>query len=454
MKWKIYPLTTFYMSIIKLTKRQTIAFEYLMDNITTEICYGGSAGGGKSMLASLWLVAMCIKYPGIRCLLGRTTLSSLKQTSLNTLFEVMKMSGMESEKHYNYNGQSNTITFNNKSEIILKDLEYKPSDPNFDSLAGLEITCAVIEEASQVTRTAYNIVKSRIRYKLNEYNLVPKILMTTNPSQGFIKKEFYIPSVEGTLPDNIKFVPALPMDNPHLPQSYLDMLNTLPSEQRKRLLLGDWNYNEEIDALFSFDDVAQCSYRNPPNPSDKKYLCIDVARFGNDSTVISIWAGLAIIEIKRYNKIDTVTLANHIKELIAIHGVHPSQVIADSDGVGGPLVDMLKCTAFVNNSRPLHDQNFTNLKSQCYVKLSDLVKQGKISINVMDPTIVDDLTNQLLAVKLKDVEKDGKVGVIGKDQMKRMLGDKSPDLADSIMLRMYYEIKNLKSTGRYAIAFV
>jgi hypothetical protein len=133
------------MSTIKLTKRQTVAFEYLMDNTTTEICYGGSAGGGKSMLASLWLVAMCIKYEGIRCLLGRTTLSSLKQTSLNTLFEVMKMSGMESEKHYVYNGQSNTITFNNKSEIILKDLEYKPSDPNFDSLAGLEISCAVIE---------------------------------------------------------------------------------------------------------------------------------------------------------------------------------------------------------------------------------------------------------------------------------------------------------------------
>lgn len=438
------------MSIIKLTKRQTVAFEYLMDKTTTEVCFGGSAGGGKSMLASLWLIAMCIKYPGIRCLLGRTTLSSLKQTSLNTLFEVMKMSGMESEKHYVYNGQSNTITFNNKSEIILKDLEYKPSDPNFDSLAGLEITCAVIEEASQVTRTAYNIVKSRIRFKLNEHNLIGKILMTTNPSQNFIKKEFYIPSIEERLPDNIKFVPSLPLDNPHLPQSYLDMLNTLPSEQRKRLLMGDWNYNEELDSLFDFDTISQACYRNPPNPSEKKYICIDVARFGGDSTVISIWVGLTIVEIIKYNKVDTLTLSNHIKDLITKHGIHPQQVIADSDGVGGPLVDMLRCSSFVNNSRPLHEQNFTNLKSQCYVKLSDLIKNGKVSINIMDPVMVDELTNQLLAVKLKDVEKDGKVGVIGKDQMKRILGDRSPDIADSIMLRMYYEVKNLKSTGRYA----
>ena len=424
-----------------------------MDNTTNELVFGGSAGGGKSMLASLWLMTMCLKYPGIRTLLGRTTLSSLKQTSLNTLFEVLKMSGLESDKHYVYNGQSNTITFYNKSEIILKDLEAKPSDPNFDSLAGIEITCAVIEEASQVTRMAYNIVKSRLRFKLNEYNLIGKILMTTNPSQGFIKSEFYIPYVEERLPNNIKFIPSLPNDNPHLPQSYLDMLNSLPQEQRKRLLMGDWNYNEEIDSLFDFDSIAVSSFKHAPNPSDKKYICIDVARFGGDSTVISIWVGLTIVEIIKYNKIDGDTLYNHIKDLISKHGIHPSQVIADSDGVGGFLVDRLRCTSFVNNSRPLHEQNFTNLKSQCFVKLSDLIKEGKISINILDPSTVDELTQQLLAIKLKDVEKDGKVGVIGKDVMKKMLGV-SPDIADSIMLRMFYEVKNLKSTGRYSIAFV
>jgi hypothetical protein len=365
----------------------------------------------------------------------------------------MKMSGMEADKHYTYNGQSNTITFNNKSEIILKDLEYKPSDPNFDSLAGLEITCAVIEEASQVTRTAYNIVKSRIRFKLNEYNLVPKVLLTTNPSQGFLKKEFYLPYMEATLSQNKKFIPSLPLDNPHLPQAYIDMLNTLPSEQRKRLLLGDWNYNEELDALFDFDSITACSFKHAPNPSDKKYICIDVARFGGDSTIISIWIGLTIVEIIRYNKIDGDTLHTHITDLISKHGIHPSQVIADSDGVGGFLVDRLRCTSFVNNARPLHEQNFTNLKSQCYIKLSDLIKEGKLSINVLDPVIVDELTTQLLAIKLKDVEKDGKVGVIGKDVMKKMLGV-SPDIADSIMLRMYYEVKNLKSTGKYAIGFI
>jgi len=438
---------------IKLTKRQTIAWEYLMDNTTNELVFGGSAGGGKSMLASLWLMTMCLKYAGIRTLLGRTTLSSLKQTSLNTLFEVLKMSGLESDKHYVYNGQSNTITFYNKSEIILKDLEAKPSDPNFDSLAGIEITCAVIEEASQVTRMAYNIVKSRLRFKLNEYNLIGKILMTTNPSQGFIKSEFYLPYVEERLPINIKFIPSLPQDNPHLPKSYLDMLNSLPQEQRKRLLMGDWNYNSDEDSLFDFDYISNSVFRSPPNPLDKKYMSVDVARFGMDRSVVMVWVGLVVVECLVFSKLSTTELSSQIRSLIEKHGVHPNNVIVDSDGVGGGVADQIKGTNFVNNSSPLHGQNFVNLKSQCYVKLSELFKEGKISLNILDPSMIDELTQELLSVKLKNIDKDNKVGVQSKDEMKKILG-KSPDLSDSLMMGIYFQIKNLKATNRYAIGFV
>jgi len=438
---------------IKLTKRQTIAWDYLMDNTTNELVFGGSAGGGKSMLASLWLMTMCLKYAGIRTLLGRTTLSSLKQTSLNTLFEVLKMSGLESDKHYFYNGQSNTITFYNKSEIILKDLEAKPSDPNFDSLAGIEITCAVIEEASQVTRMAYNIVKSRLRFKLNEHNLIGKILMTTNPSQGFIKSEFYLPYVEERLPINIKFIPSLPHDNPHLPKSYLDMLNSLPQEQRKRLLMGDWNYNSDEDSLFDFDYISNSVFKSPPNPLDKKYMSVDVARFGMDRSVVMVWVGLVVVECLVFSKLSTTELSSQIRSLIEKHGVHPNNVIVDSDGVGGGVADQIKGTNFVNNSSPLHGQNFVNLKSQCYVKLSELFKEGKISLNILDPSMIDELTQELLSVKLKNMDKDNKVGVQSKDEMKKILG-KSPDLSDSLMMGIYFQIKNLKSTNRYAIGFV
>jgi len=437
---------------INPTKRQSQAWKYLTDNKTNTVLFGGSAGGGKSYVGCLWITTLCLQYPGTRYLIGRAVLTQLKLTTLNTLFELLSSIGLKSGEHFNYNGQSNVLTFYNKSEIIFKDLAYNPSDPNYDSLGSLEISAAFIDEAAQITSLAYNIVKSRIRYKLNEYNFIPKILMTCNPANNWIKKDFYLPYVQGTLEENKVFLPSLPTDNPHLPASYIESLKELPPQQRKRLLEGDWDYMDESDNLFKFDDISVSVFRNVPNNTDKKYLTIDVARFGDDRSVAMVWVGLVVVECHVYRKLSTTELSSEIKDLIRSHGIHPQNVIVDSDGVGGGVSDQLRATNFVNNARPLHEQNFTNLKSQCYVKLADMFKEGKISLNILEPSIVEDLTQELLAIKLKDIDKDNKVAVQSKDEMKRILG-KSPDLSDALMMRMYYEIKNMKATGRYSIAF-
>ena len=54
---------------------------------------------------------------------------------------------------------------------------------------------------------------------------------------------------------------------------------------------------------------------------------------------------------------------------------------------------------------------------------------------------------------MKNIDKDGKVSVQSKDEMKRLLG-KSPDLSDALMMRIYFELKNLKATGKYSLAFI
>jgi hypothetical protein len=182
-------------------------------------------------------------------------------------------------------------------------------------------------------------------------------------------------------------------------------------------------------------------------------MTVDVARFGDDRSVVMIWVGLVVISCHVYTKLSTTELSSEIQDLIRSHGIHPNNCIIDSDGVGGGVADQIRGTNFVNNARPLHDQNFSNLKSQCYVKLSDMFREGQISINILEPAIVDNLTQELLAVKLKDIDKDNKVAVQSKDEMKRILG-KSPDLSDALMMRMLPEIKNQKTTGKYSIAFV
>ena len=162
---------------MRLTVKQTRAIEFLEDRGTIEVYYGGAAGGGKSYFGSYWLLKNCFKYPGSRWLMGRSELKNLKKTTLNSFFEVCKERGIKANVHFRLNTQDSVISFINGSQIILADLFAYPSDPEFDSLGSLEITGAFIDEAPQITEKCKNIVKSRIRYKLDEFGIIPNMLM-------------------------------------------------------------------------------------------------------------------------------------------------------------------------------------------------------------------------------------------------------------------------------------
>jgi len=327
-----------------------------------------------------------------------------------------------------------------------------PSDARYESLSGYELTAVFVDECTQITELCYQILKSRIRYKLNQYKLIPKILLTCNPANCWVKKMFYIPHTQGMLDPKKVFIQILPYDNPHLPPSYIEILKTLPTQERMRLLEGSWQYLDEPDALFDYDSITNCIFKLAPNANNRKYCSLDISRFGEDRTVIMIWVGLVLIECHILRKIDATGVADKVTELCEMHGIDRTSIIADSDGVGSGVTDILKAIGFVNNSKPLHGQNFSNLKSQCYVTLSQMIKDGKISFNLTDSALTEEMAQELLAVKLKDLDRDNKIAVQSKDEMKRILG-KSPDLSDALMMRMWFELKNLKSTGRYALQF-
>ena len=198
--------------------RQSEALKFLsVDSDVETILYGGAAGGGKTMLGCMWQILRRLKYPGTRSLIGRAKLDTLKKTTMNTFFQVAHDIGLKAGEDFAYNQQSHIIKFSNGSEIILADLQFFPSDPQMTDLGGLELTDAFIDEATEITEKAYSIVSSRIRYKLNEFDLKPKILLTCNPSKGWIYNQFYLPYKNQNLPHHLAFVQALPGDNIHLP---------------------------------------------------------------------------------------------------------------------------------------------------------------------------------------------------------------------------------------------
>jgi len=424
---------------MRLISKQENAVYYLKDNITKDIIYGGAAGGGKSALGILWLIEQCQKHPGTRWLMGRAKLKALKETTLNTFFELTTK--LELSNQFHYNSQSGVITWNNKSEILLKDLFLYPADPNFDSLGSLEITGAFIDECNQITYKAWQIVKSRIRYKLNEYNLTPKILGTCNPSKNWVYNQFYLKDKNNTIESDKKFIQALPKDNPHLPASYLESLLSLDENSKQRLYYGNWEYDNDPSKLIDFDKI-QNVFTNEFIDGGQMYISADIARFGSDKMVICVWSGFRVVDIISLNKSSIVEIAQLIRELANKYKVTMSNVIIDEDGVGGGVVDMLKgCKGFINNSKPLLVENqivqYQNLKTQCYFKLAELIQTDQIYIKCQEQTIIDDITKELEMVKRDKIDSDGKLRIISKEMVKQSIG-RSPDYSDALMMRMYF----------------
>jgi hypothetical protein len=426
---------------MELSIKQTTALDLLEDKTTSEILFGGGAGGGKTALGCYWQLKQRLKYPNTRGLIGRAVLKTLKETTLVSFFQVAKMQGLDAGKHYKYNGQSSQIEFFNGSVILLKDLYSYPSDPNFDELGSLEITDAFIDEANQVEDKARNIIKSRIRFQLDQNDLVPKILYTCNPAKNWTYSEFYKPQQSGEIAHNKRFISSLIDDNPFISRHYKDNLLTLDKASKERLLFGNWEYLSDPSQLIDYEKILD-AFRSDYLPNGAFYISCDVARFGSDSTVIGIWNGFRV-KLHQYQGKSVVEVAEIIKKFQTEYQVPISNIVVDEDGVGGGVVDILRCKGFVNNSKALDNpitrakENYDNLKSQCYYKLAELINDSKLYIN-SDGTQKQKIIEELEQIKQKSVDNDGSKGIIPKDKVKALIG-RSPDFSDCLAMRMIFE---------------
>jgi len=426
------------------TAKQHKAWEYLHDGTTSEVLFGGSAGGGKSYFGVAWLLYSCLRYPGTRWLMGRSTLKTLKETTLNSFFMVCSDWGIKKGESYKFNAQSNVVEFVNGSTIILKDLYQYPADPNFDSLGSLEISGAFIDEANQCTEKAKNVVASRIRFKLKEFGLRPKILMSCNPAKNWVY-DFYKQDRDDTLPNHKKFVQAKLKDNPHISEFYEEQLRKLDPVSRERLLHGNWEYDEGKDRLFDYEAILSV-FTNSSVKSDNEeyYLSCDIALLGSDKLVICVWKGMVVEELVTKDKTSADNVEKLIRALVDKYNISKRNVVIDSDGVGQYLSHYMKgVQPFINNGKPLNGENYKNLKTQCFYKLAEQINMGNIWIKCNDIELRNKIIEELEVVRRKNIDLDGKLAILSKKEMKAILGH-SPDYADALMMRMRYLFKNNK----------
>ncbi|PAD36334.1 DEAD/DEAH box helicase family protein [Terribacillus saccharophilus] len=185
-------------------------------------------------------------------------------------------------------------------------------------------------------------------------------------------------------------------------------------------------------------------------------LGVDVARFGDDETIIVPRIGDKALVIKAYRKLDTTATTGHViaqGKAMMKDNPHLKKIYikVDDSGVGGGVTDQLKekireqklpfkVYPVVNNGIADDKEHYENVGTEQWGVLRDMLNdnlsahlQGKPS--VVDLPDDDKLISQLTTRKYRMTSK-GKIALERKEDMKKR-GLQSPDRADAVVLAFY-----------------
>ena len=423
--------------MIELTKKQKWAMHLMCSNSTKFIGYGGGAGGGKSILGCFALMTLAIVLKGSKWFIGR---DSLKDTRESVLFTFRKVASMQNIRGWKY--RDNHIYFDNGSEIEFIDLSFYPQkDPLYERFGSKEYTGGWIEEAGNVHPLAYDVLKTRINRWYNlEFGYVGKILITFNPKKNWVEDEFYRPFKSNKQTKDTVFIPALYSDNKHLPAEYVDNLLAIKDKStRERLLHGNFEYDDDPTALMSYEHITAIWSNDHIIQDSRRYIVGDIARYGSDKAVLSVWQGLRIIELIEYKKSSTVKIQNTITHLRGKYRIPASHCIVDEDGVGGGVVDNCRILGFENGSSSFNPV-YARLKDECGYLLSECIHRIDVAVEVSQSQkqYIEQELGQLKTWKLDD---DKKLCILPKKEIKNNIG-RSPDYLDMFIMRMYFELSS------------
>jgi hypothetical protein len=192
----------------------------------------------------------------------------------------------------------------------------------------------------------------------------------------------------------------------------------------------------EPDALISLELIMSAVDRDVvENPKQGLVLGVDVARMGDDVSIICPRRGMLVEPLIEYRKLDTMELCGHIMGAMA--DLKPATTLIDCIGIGAGVVDRLremrKTVIGVNVAEAAsREDRFVRLRDELYWRVRERFESRRIRI----PND-DELIGELSSIKWKPAGSSDKVKVESKMEMKKR-GLASPNRADALMLTEYF----------------
>jgi hypothetical protein len=204
--------------------------------------------------------------------------------------------------------------------------------------------------------------------------------------------------------------------------------------------------SQGVNSLVSADEVRECIGRHlHPNVYQfmPRILGGDVARFGDDASVLVPRQGKVAMEPLEVRMLDTLQIAGHWGQKASQWGADSLQ-IDGTGGYGAGVIDQLRELNFPVQDvqfagKPL-DPRFYNKRAEIWWSMAEWVKEGA-SISDKMPKIVAELSTATYSFK------GDKILIEPKEMMKARLGH-SPDHADALACTFAYPVASRSDVDR------
>lgn len=200
-----------------------------------------------------------------------------------------------------------------------------------------------------------------------------------------------------------------------------------------------------LSQFISTEVVQHATQREPFEDTGAPMMMgVDVARFGDDSSVIKLRQGRnATIPAIKMKGRDTMQVVSEVLQLVEKYDV--DHICVDGVGVGAGVVDRLKelgvaCTDVQFGASAEDKLAYYNKRTECWGRMKEWLDTGAIDND-------DELFTDLTAPQYKYMGDNGVVMLERKDEMKKR-GYKSPDVGDALSLT--FAVRVARKDKRYA----
>jgi len=436
----------------------------------------GSAGSGKSHVAAQKLLLRALAESGHRIPAFRKVKDTVRRSTFQRFKDILSAEPGIKRAVRPY---ETTMDIRLAGSII-----WNLGLDDADKIKSIvDPTSAWIEEADQLNWSGdldddFTQVDLRLRGPSPSYK---QIILTFNPTprarlifERFGIDEADVPEHGAIETDDVFVMHSTFQDNLFVGEDYVVPFRRMGSAYRTVYEYGHLADTTAPDQLIRPEYVKNAFERDPAATrtldDGRGGLGVDVARFGNDDTVLQFFQGRHLYETAAFHGQDIARTARMVMAALADRSIGADRCAVDADGMGAGVVDLCTEEGFDvveiqsgSSAVEVDDwdtgMHFVNLRSQMWYYAARELEAGRVSFGVDGPAKTK-LREDLLAPRYR-VEKKGEfmtVSVEPKDSRSKAWGIKqrlgrSTDYGDPFVYGLFGKYLHVApSMGYFSLA--